>query len=182
MEHPLNQFTNCPKCGSPQFVIHNEKSKHCENCHFTYYFNPSAATVAVIVNDKNELLVCKRAKVPAKGTWDLPGGFVDCGETAEEAVCREVREETGLVVSKAQYLFSLPNIYVYSGFTVHTLDLFYLCRVADTHHLLAQDDVAASLFIPWNEISIADFGLKSIREGLQRLFVEKDSWNSKQEL
>ena len=43
-EHPFAQFHFCPKCGSPRFVEHNEKSKQCEDCGFVYYFNPSAAT------------------------------------------------------------------------------------------------------------------------------------------
>ena len=86
MEHPLSQFKYCPKCGSEHFNIHNEKSKQCTNCGFVYYFNPSSATVALILNKKNELLVCRRAKDPAKGTLDLPGGFIDMNETAEEGV------------------------------------------------------------------------------------------------
>ena len=46
--HPLELFKYCPKCGSSHFEIHNEKSKHCADCGFTYYFNSSAATVAFI--------------------------------------------------------------------------------------------------------------------------------------
>ena len=94
MEHPLDQFLYCPKCGSSHFEINNEKSKKCADCGFVYYFNPSAATVALILNEKNELLVCRRAKEPAKGTLDLPGGFIDMNETGEEGVAREVLEET----------------------------------------------------------------------------------------
>lgn len=100
MEHPLAQFLYCPECGSSHFEINNEKSKKCADCGFVYYFNPSAATVALILNEKNELLVCKRAKEPAKGTLDLPGGFIDMNETGEEGVAREVLEETGLKVKK----------------------------------------------------------------------------------
>lgn len=124
MEHPLSQFKYCPKCGSARFEIHNDKSKQCADCGFVYYFNPSAATVALILNERNELLVCRRAKEPAKGTLDLPGGFIDMAETGAEGVSREVKEETGMEVTKTEYLFSLPNIYIYSGFPVHTLDLF----------------------------------------------------------
>ena len=83
MEHPLSQFRYCPKCGSNQFAEHNEKSKQCQACGFTYYFNPSAATVAFILNERNELLVARRGKEPAKGPLDLPGGFIDLFETAE---------------------------------------------------------------------------------------------------
>lgn len=86
MKHPLDLFQYCPECGSSHFEINNEKSKKCTNCGFVYYFNPSAATVALIQNDQNELLVCRRAKEPAKGTLDLPGGFIDMNETGEEGV------------------------------------------------------------------------------------------------
>ena len=134
MKHPLDLFQYCPECGSSHFEINNEKSKKCTNCGFVYYFNPSAATVALIQNDQNELLVCRRAKEPAKGTLDLPGGFIDMNETGEEVVGREVWEETGLKVEKATYQFSLPNIYIYSGFSVHTLDMFFLCVYQWLHY------------------------------------------------
>ena len=88
MKHPLSQFLYCPECGSSHFEVNNEKSKRCADCGFVYYFNPSAATVALILNEKNELLVCRRAKEPAKGTLDLPGGFIDMNETGEEGVAR----------------------------------------------------------------------------------------------
>lgn len=168
MEHPLSLFHYCPKCGSSRFEIHNFKSKQCADCGFTYYFNSSASTVALITNERDELLVCRRAKDPAKGTLDLPGGFIDLFETGEEGVAREVREETGLEVLKAEYLFSLPNLYLYSGFQVHTLDLFFRCTVAATTHFHAMDDVADAFFLPLADIRPEDFGLGSIRKGLQR--------------
>ena len=99
MKHPLAQFLYCPECGSPHFEVNNEKSKKCTDCGFVYYFNPSSATVALILNEKKELLVCRRAKEPAKGTLDLPGGFIDMNETGEEGVSREVLEETGFRAS-----------------------------------------------------------------------------------
>ena len=166
MEHPLALFKYCPKCGSPRFEIHNFKSKRCADCGFTYYFNSSASTVALITNDRNELLVCRRAKDPAKGTLDLPGGFIDMFETGEEGVIREVKEETGLDVVQTKYLFSLPNLYLYSNFQVHTLDLFFRCTVADTRHFQAMDDAADAFFLPLSDIHPEDFGLQSVRKGI----------------
>ncbi|MDO5664350.1 MAG: NUDIX domain-containing protein [Bacteroidia bacterium] len=169
MKHPLHQFYFCPKCGSENFFENNDKSKKCSDCRFTYYFNSSAAVVAVIENEKGEILVARRAKDPAKGTFDLPGGFIDMNETAEEAVAREVHEETGLLITSPKYLFSIPNIYVYSGFEVHTMDLFFQCNVSDFSELNAQDDVSELLFIAKDKLNPADFGLISVRKGIEKM-------------
>lgn len=171
-EHPFAQFRHCPKCGSPRFVVNDSKSKRCEACGFVYYFNPSAATVAVIVNEQNELLVCRRAKEPAKGTLDLCGGFCDCYESSEEGVAREVKEETGLDVTATEYLFSQPNTYLYSGFLVHTVDNFFRCRVENAGAAQAMDDAAELYWIPMDELRPELFGLASIRRGVERLLDE----------
>lgn len=164
MQHPLDKFKYCPKCSSDRFVVNNFKSKRCNDCGFTYYFNSSAATVAIIINENNELLVATRAHEPAKGTYDLPGGFVDMYETGEEAVAREVKEETHLEVSEVQYLFSVPNIYNYSDFEVHTLDLVYQCQVDNIDSLKAEDDVAKLEFKKIEDLNPDDFGLMSIKK------------------
>jgi NADH pyrophosphatase NudC (nudix superfamily) len=166
--HPLSLFKYCPLCGSPHFEENNEKSKRCADCGFVYYFNSSAATVAFILNGKGELLVCRRAKEPAKGTLDLAGGFIDMYETGEQGVAREVLEETGLEVSQATYLFSIPNTYLFSGFLVHTLDQFFLCKVKDDSCLRAMDDVAESFWLPLSEVNPEEFGLNSVRQGVIR--------------
>lgn len=171
--HPLHQFKFCPKCGSIHFVENNIKSKRCETCGFVYYFNPSSSTIAIIINSNDELLVATRAHDPAKGTFDLPGGFVDMNETGEEAVIREVKEETGLHVSQAKYMFSIPNTYVYSGFEVHTLDLVYLCKVDDMQNIKAEDDVASLQFIKISELNPDLFGLRSVKEVIQEIKIMK---------
>ncbi len=89
-------------------------------------------------------------------------------ETGEEGVCREVKEETGMEVTRAEYLFSIPNIYIYSGFPVHTLDMFFHCTVKDLLHFKAMDDAADAFFLPIKDIRTEDFGLTSIRKGLQK--------------
>ena len=170
--HPLDLFKFCPKCGSPALVENNEKSKRCTDCGFVYYFNASSATVAFIMNEKDELLVCRRAKEPAKGTLDLAGGFVDRFETGEEGVAREVLEETGLEVVEAECQFSLPNTYLYSGFLVHTLDQFFVCKVKDNGALCAMDDVADSFWVPLDKVNPEEFGLNSVREGVKRFLKE----------
>lgn len=167
--HPLHQFNYCPKCGSKHFVENNVKSKRCEDCKFIYYFNSCSSTVALIVNEKNELLVATRAHEPAKGTLDLPGGFVDMYETGEEAVMREVKEETNLDITHVRYLFSITNVYTYSGFDVHTLDLVYRCEVKNMLGLKAEDDVLRLEFIKISDLKPELFGLDSVREIVRKI-------------
>lgn len=167
--HLLRLFSHCPKCGAGTFVEDTEKSKRCEACGFVYFMNPSASTVAIIVDDQDRLLAVRRSKEPAKGTLDLPGGFCDCYETGEEGVRREVMEETGLTVNTARYLFSLPNMYHFGGMDIPTLDLFFLCKVQRTEGATAMDDAGEVLWLPWEDVRAEDFGLKSISLGVSRL-------------
>lgn len=169
MQHPLAQFQFCPKCGSDTFFENNIKSKKCADCGFIYYFNSSAAVAAIIENAHGKILVARRANEPAKGTLDLPGGFIDMHETAEEAVMREVKEETSLQIDYPTYLFSIPNIYVYSNFEVHTVDMFFTSSVQDISGLKAKDDVAELFFMDRKKLKPEDFGLISIRKGIEKL-------------
>lgn len=51
-----------------------------------------------MVIEKSSVLLIKRKNQPYKGSWALPGGFVECGETVENAAIRETKEETGITV------------------------------------------------------------------------------------
>lgn len=169
METIIDKFAHCPVCGSAGFTKNSEKSLLCCGCGFELFLNPAAATVAVIRDDEGRLLAVRRRREPARGTLDLPGGFCDVGESAEEGVCREVMEETGLHVKSAEFLFSLPNIYRYSGIDIPTTDLFFLCHVADAATAHAMDDAAECLWLRREEINLADFGLRSVRTGVEKL-------------
>lgn len=168
MKHPLDKFKYCPVCGSQHFMPNSMKSKLCHECGFEYFMNPSSANVAFIRNDRGELLVTRRKNDPAKGTLDLPGGFADIGEDAEQGVVREVKEETGLDVTSVKYLFSHANLYLYSGLPIPTLDLFFQCEVKDCHTLHASDDAETCMWMSLTDIDLSDFGLMSVREGLGR--------------
>ena len=164
----LDKFSHCPACGSHHFMRSSFKSNQCRDCGFEYFANSSAATAAFIENPRGELLVVRRREEPARGTLDLPGGFVDPGEAAEVAVVREIREETGLEATSPRYLFSLPNVYSYSGVEISTCDLFFACKVDQWQTATAMDDAAEVLWMRPDELQSELFGLASISRGVER--------------
>lgn len=166
--HPLERFRFCPSCGSPHFHVSSEKSRKCAACGFEYFMNPSAATAAFITDETGRVIVVRRSREPAKGTLDLPGGFNDIGETSEEGIVREVKEETGLTVSSLEFLFSLPNTYLYSGLRIPTIDMFYHCRVENPSEAVARDDAADAVWLSVNELKPEQFGLQSIRKAIEK--------------
>lgn len=168
--HPLRLFHYCPRCGSEHFLENDHRSKRCADCGFVYYHNASAATAAFIFNRAGTaLLAVRRALDPARGTLDLPGGFVDGGEGLEEGLRREVREEVGAEVTALRYLFSLPNVYPYSGFEVHTSDAFFVCEIRDESAVAGRDDAAAAMWVEIDALQPDDFGLDSIRQAVKRM-------------
>src|SRR5262245_52856418 len=94
----------CPRDGTLLGPPSDPKAKgECPLCHFAEYDNPRPC-VGFFLIDGGRVLLSKRGIEPEKGKWDIPGGYVDRGETAEAAVVREAMEETNLVVEIADYL------------------------------------------------------------------------------
>ena len=164
----VSQLRHCPRCGRDALDRHSEKSVRCPACGFLFFFNTAAAVVALITDQEGSLLVTKRAHNPAQGTLDLPGGFVDAHETAEEALSREIREEINLEITGLRYLFSVPNIYDYAGLRYHTVDLAFKCSVRDLSVLRPGDEVAEIIFLRPDKLDTDAFGLKSMREVISR--------------
>lgn len=134
-------FRFCPSCGSANPKPGSVPFR-CGHCSFCFFFGPVAAVGGLVINSRGQLLLVRRSRDPGKDKWGLPGGFVDRGETVEEALCREVLEETQLVVRSATLMMTAPNVYTYDGVTADVIDSFYVCRVASTKTLfLAADEL-----------------------------------------
>lgn len=161
---PQDVLKFCPKCGSENFIFQGNKSFHCSDCNFVFYFNAAGAVAALIVDDANRLLFTKRAYDPFKGTLDLPGGFVDNDESAEEALIREIKEELNIEINSYTFFKSFPNRYTFKGLTYFTVDLFFRCFIDSYENLKAGDDAAEIVQIPINEVKPEQIGLTSIRK------------------
>lgn len=83
----------------------------CSHCRFVDYVNPKIVAGAVVTQGE-KILLCKRAIDPRKGFWTLPAGFMEEGESVEEAAMREAREEANADIRISQILavYSVPRI------------------------------------------------------------------------
>jgi len=144
----------CSNCGSDQikFLIpegDNYERFVCDNCDSIHYNNPRVIVGCLPIYDQ-KIVICKRAIEPCKGKWNLPAGFMENGERAEEGALRELKEETGLDgdIIKLHCIYSIPHVnQVYIIFLTHI-----------THWTVDPgiESLEVSLFdqseIPWGEI------------------------------
>jgi len=141
----------------------------CSSCGFHLHFNPAVAAGVFVRGEDDRLLLLRRALEPAKGALGVPGGFVDLGETAEQAVLREAREETGLEIEDVRYLGGWPNLYPWRGVDYPVLDLFFTGRAGAGQSVQANEEVGACLWMRPEEIDSAALAFPSTRAALARL-------------
>jgi NAD+ diphosphatase len=118
---------------------------HCAHCGFVDYQNPKPTVDVVIVAD-GRILLGRRAHEPRKGEWDIVGGFIDAAETSEDAVIREVFEETGLRVRITDYLGSMPD--VYGERSIPTLSFCYIVEIVEGTPRAGDDIEKVQWFAP----------------------------------
>jgi len=127
---------------------------------------PVVGVGAVVVRDGRVLMV-KRGKEPLRGRWTLPGGTVELGETLEEAVVRELQEETGLSVTPRELLALFDRIHREAGrVAYHFVIADYLCDYV-TGELRAGSDAEAVAFV-----APAEFGAYEVPEKACELALE----------
>ena len=97
----------CGKCGHPMDFDKKERAMRCPHCSNIVYPKISPAVIVGVTNDKGQILVTKYARGHYQ-SYALVAGYYEIGETIEETVKREVKEETGLDVTDIQYYKSQP--------------------------------------------------------------------------
>jgi ADP-ribose pyrophosphatase YjhB (NUDIX family) len=168
--HPGNLFNYCPKCGTKDLTFNGVKVLSCTACGLDYYINP-APSVAVILEYPDETIVLTRRKYePEKGTFDLPGGFVEINEPIEQTVRREIFEELKIEVTTMNYIGSFPNEYVYKGVSYYTCDMAFVCPIHEGTALHPSDDVSETLIIKPNDIDHQQISFPSI-SNILRLYI-----------
>ena len=101
-------FSFCPRCGaklSPRILGDEGPVPFCEDCRIPFLDLARPCVLVLAVNGRNEVALLRQAEV-SETHWVLVAGFNKAGETAEETVVREVREETGLTVRECRYIAS----------------------------------------------------------------------------
>ncbi|MFN3213032.1 MAG: NUDIX domain-containing protein [Henriciella sp.] len=101
---------------SPDFALEipegdDKERSVCQRCEFIDYQNPKIVAGAVVLKD-DKILLCKRAIEPRKGFWTLPAGFMELGESVEEAAQREAQEEAlaQIEIDSLLAVYSVPRI------------------------------------------------------------------------
>lgn len=133
----MSPFAYCPSCRAPSPTFTHGKHLHCEECGFEFFQN-TAAAVGALIRSGERILFLRRAREPGYGLLDVPGGFVDPGETFEEALRRECMEEIGDAPVHLTYFCSLSNTYLYAGVEYTTADAFFF---ADLNRPIDNDDL-----------------------------------------
>ena len=131
-------------------------------------------TVRLIVsNADGRVLLLRRASSDyGTGSWCLPGGKVDYGNTLEETVATELREETGLVCDSATFLFPQDSLPLEPG-KMHCINLYFECRASGEFHL--NDESSEAAWVRQEEIEQYEIVFGN-DEGLRRYWAEAGSY------
>ncbi len=144
----------CSNCGEKVTEIipqGDDRLRHvCEACKTVHYQNPKIVAGCIPVWE-NRLLLCRRAIEPRHGLWTLPAGFMENGESTEQAASRETREEACATVE---------NMRLYGVFSIPHINQVYMMFRADMRngeYQPGRESLDVQLYekaqIPWSELA-----------------------------
>jgi ADP-ribose pyrophosphatase YjhB (NUDIX family) len=159
----------CGACGAPTVrrVPPGDSRERlvCPACGAIAYENPKLVVGCLATLD-DRVLLCRRAIEPRYGSWTLPAGFMENGETTAEGAARETVEESGAAVADLEpfMLIDVPD--------VHQVHLFFRARLVEARFALGDESLEARLFaaaeIPWDALSFP-----TVIAALRRYFADR---------
>ncbi len=163
-------FGYCPKCGSSSVnrIIPENDTFHrlvCTNCGYINYQNPRLV-VGTIPLFESKILLGKRAIEPRSGFWNLPAGFLECGETLQEGAIRETYEETQAIVSilRMHTIYELPE--------ENLIYFFFLAEMESEHFGVTSESLDVNLF---SREEIPELAFSSNTFALEAYFANRES-------
>jgi ADP-ribose pyrophosphatase YjhB (NUDIX family) len=132
----------------------------CATCGFINYVNPKIVTGS-IVRHGGRILLCRRAIEPRVGYWTLPAGFMEVGETTEQAAMREAREEANaaIVIDRLLAVYTIPRI--------AQVQIMYLAHLANDDFSAGPESLEVVL-AGWNEIPWGEIAFPSVTWALEQ--------------
>lgn len=159
----------CSQCGAKvelRIPEGDDRERHtCTDCEFIHYVNPRII-VGCLPSYGDSVLLCKRAIEPRYGSWTLPAGFMENGETTAQGAARETWEEARAKVCDLQLyrVFDVPYI--------SQVYMFYRCDLIDGSYGVGPESLETDLYteaeIPWDEIAFP-----VVRETLKSFFDDR---------
>jgi len=145
----LDEVGFCPRCAQPADVDY-PRSIACAHCGYGAYYNPKPVAAAIPTTPDDRIILLKRGFDPGKDLWTFPGGFVDLGESVEEAAQREAQEEIRATIE----LKTL--IGVYSRPQDRVILIVFAATTTDTPQTTDEAPEVATFSpdeIPWEELA-----------------------------
>jgi ADP-ribose pyrophosphatase YjhB (NUDIX family) len=145
----LKEARFCPRCAQPAEIAY-PRSITCAHCGYGAYYNPKPVAAAIPVTPTGEIILLRRAFDPGKDLWTFPGGFVDLGESVQQAAHRETHEELGIAVELG------PLVGVYSRADSHIVLIVFAARTTEEPRTTVEAS-AVEVFdragLPWDELA-----------------------------
>ena len=137
----------------------------CDHCGFVDYVNPKLVAGSVVEADDGRILMCKRAIEPRRGYWTLPAGYMELGESVEDAAAREAVEEACAAIEIIDLLaiYSIPRI--------SQVQVFFRARLTTPEIAPGPESQEVALY-DWDEIPMDELAFPSVRWAL-------DDWRTR---